>query len=37
VRREVTDILILGGGGAALYAALRARDADSRLRIVVAS
>jgi len=37
VRREVTDILILGGGGAALYAALRARDADPRLRIAIAS
>ena len=31
------DILILGGGGAALYAALKARAADARLRIVVAS
>ena len=31
------DVLILGGGGAALYAALRARDADASLRIVVAS
>lgn len=37
MQREVTDILILGGGGAALYAALRARDADPRLRITVAS
>ena len=34
---ETTDILILGGGGAALYAAVRARDADPRARIVVAS
>jgi succinate dehydrogenase / fumarate reductase flavoprotein subunit/fumarate reductase flavoprotein subunit len=37
VRHESTDILILGGGGAALYAALRARDGDPRARIVVAS
>ena len=34
---ETTDILILGGGGAALYAAVRARDADPRARIIVAS
>lgn len=31
------DILVLGGGGAALYAAIRAHDADPSLRIVVAS
>jgi succinate dehydrogenase/fumarate reductase flavoprotein subunit len=31
------DILVLGGGGAALYAALRACDAAASLRIVVAS
>jgi succinate dehydrogenase / fumarate reductase flavoprotein subunit/fumarate reductase flavoprotein subunit len=31
------DILILGGGGAALYAALKAHAADPKLRIVVAS
>ena len=31
------DILILGGGGAALYAALKARAADPKLKIVVAS
>ena len=31
------DILILGGGGAALYAAIRARDADPGLRITIAS
>ena len=31
------DILILGGGGAALYAALKARAADPKLHIVVAS
>ncbi len=31
------DILILGGGGAALYAALKARAADAKLHIVVAS
>jgi succinate dehydrogenase / fumarate reductase flavoprotein subunit/fumarate reductase flavoprotein subunit len=37
VQHEACDILILGGGGAALYAALRARDADPALRIVVAS
>jgi succinate dehydrogenase/fumarate reductase flavoprotein subunit len=37
VQHEACDILILGGGGAALYAALRAHEADPRLRIVVAS
>jgi succinate dehydrogenase / fumarate reductase flavoprotein subunit/fumarate reductase flavoprotein subunit len=37
VRHEACDILILGGGGAALYAAIRARDADPALKIVVAS
>ena len=37
MRHETTDILILGGGGAALYAAVRARDADPRARIIVAS
>jgi len=37
VQREDCDILILGGGGAALYAALRACDANPALRIVVAS
>lgn len=31
------DILIIGGGGAALYAALRAYDRNPRLKIVVAS
>ena len=31
------DILILGGGGAALYAALKARAADPKLKVVVAS
>jgi succinate dehydrogenase / fumarate reductase flavoprotein subunit/fumarate reductase flavoprotein subunit len=31
------DILILGGGGAALYAALHAYDADPKLKICVAS
>lgn len=34
---KVCDILILGGGGAALYAAIHAHDADPKLRIVVAS
>ena len=34
---KTCDILILGGGGAALYAALKARAADPKLRIVVAS
>jgi len=37
MRHEACDILILGGGGAALYAAIRAHDADPRLKIVVAS
>ncbi|MGC1817473.1 MAG: FAD-binding protein [Casimicrobiaceae bacterium] len=37
MQRDACDILILGGGGAALYAAIRARDADPALRIVVAS
>ena len=37
MRHEACDILVLGGGGAALYAAIRAYDADPRLRIVVAS
>ncbi len=37
MQHETCDILILGGGGAALYAALRARDADPKLKIVVAS
>lgn len=31
------DVLILGGGGAALYAALRARQRDPDLKVVVAS
>lgn len=37
MQHETCDILILGGGGAALYGAVRAHDADSRLKIVVAS
>ena len=37
MRHEACDILVLGGGGAALYAAIRAHDADPRLRIAVAS
>jgi len=37
MERDACDILVIGGGGAALYAAIRARDIDSELRIVVAS
>ena len=37
MQHRTCDILILGGGGAALYAALRARDADRGLDIIVAS
>jgi len=37
MQRRSCDILILGGGGAALYAALKARAADPKLTIVVAS
>jgi succinate dehydrogenase / fumarate reductase flavoprotein subunit/fumarate reductase flavoprotein subunit len=37
MERKTCDILILGGGGAALYAALHAHDRDPKLRIVVAS
>jgi len=37
MRHEACDILVLGGGGAALYAAIRAHDAEPRLRVVVAS
>jgi succinate dehydrogenase / fumarate reductase flavoprotein subunit/fumarate reductase flavoprotein subunit len=37
VQHEACDILIIGGGGAALYAAIRARDANPKLRVVVAS
>jgi len=37
MQHRTCDILILGGGGAALYAALRARDADRGLGIIVAS
>ena len=37
MRHEACDILVLGGGGAALYAAIRAHDADPRLKVVVAS
>ncbi|MBI2833886.1 MAG: FAD-binding protein [Acidobacteria bacterium] len=37
MQRRACDILIVGGGGAALYAALRACDANPRLRILVAS
>ena len=37
MQRKSCDILILGGGGAALYAALKARAANPKLTIVVAS
>jgi succinate dehydrogenase / fumarate reductase flavoprotein subunit/fumarate reductase flavoprotein subunit len=37
MERKACDILILGGGGAALYAAIHAYDANPRLNIVVAS
>jgi succinate dehydrogenase / fumarate reductase flavoprotein subunit/fumarate reductase flavoprotein subunit len=37
MKHDTTDILILGGGGAALYAALRARDANPGARITIAS
>ncbi|MGD9866739.1 MAG: FAD-binding protein [Hyphomicrobiales bacterium] len=37
MERRNCDILIIGGGGAALYAALRAHDRDPSLKIVVAS
>ncbi len=37
MQRKTCDILIIGGGGAALYAALHAYDADPQLRIVIAS
>jgi succinate dehydrogenase flavoprotein subunit len=37
VQHEKADVLILGGGGAALYAALRAHDAHPGTRVVVAS
>ncbi len=37
MQRKTCDILIIGGGGAALYAAIRAHDADPKLRIVLAS
>jgi succinate dehydrogenase / fumarate reductase flavoprotein subunit/fumarate reductase flavoprotein subunit len=37
MHRKSCDILIVGGGGAALYAALRAFDANPKLKIVVAS
>ncbi len=32
-----TDILILGSGGAGLFAALRAYDSNPRLRIIMAT
>lgn len=35
--RLTCDVLIIGGGGAALYAALRAHDRDPNLKIVLAS
>jgi len=37
MERKTCDILIIGGGGAAVYAALHAHDADPSLDIVVAS
>jgi succinate dehydrogenase flavoprotein subunit len=37
VLRKSCDILIIGGGGAALYAALHAHDANPDLHVVVAS
>ena len=37
MQRRSCDILILGGGGAALYAALKAHAADPKLSVVVAS
>ena len=37
MQRSACDVLILGGGGAALYAAIRARDLDRGAKIVVAS
>lgn len=36
-RRMICDVLVIGGGGAALYAAIRARDASPDLKIVLAS
>src|SRR5680860_1221904 len=37
MERLICDILIIGGGGAALYAAVRAHDSNPELKIVVAS
>ena len=37
MQRDACDILILGGGGAALYAAITACDSDPKLKVVVAS
>ena len=37
MQSRACDILIVGGGGAALYAALRAYDANPKLKIIVAS
>jgi len=37
VRHEICDVLVLGGGGAALYAAIRAKDSSPKLRVVLAS
>lgn len=37
MERKTCDILIIGGGGAALYAAIHAHDANEQLRIIVAS
>lgn len=37
MEHKTCDILIIGGGGAALYAAIRAHDVDPKLRIMLAS
>lgn len=37
MRHEICDVLVLGGGGAALYAAIRAKDSSPKLRVVLAS
>lgn len=37
MQSKACDILIVGGGGAALYAALHAHDANPKLKIIVAS
>lgn len=37
MEHKTCDVLIIGGGGAALYAAIHAYDANPALKIVVAS